>query len=187
MKNIKSIIETSIVLLGIVLFLKFFVLGFFYVASDSMYPELVEGDYIIVSKLSYNLFSFQYTEPQKGDVVVIDYEGLAITKRIIAEPGDSIVFNERNIFVNGLGLIFNEYKSISDFYKYVPSSKIQRQYISPNSDNYFFAGDFLELSKDSRFFGTKSKKDIIGKAIFIYLSKDTKNNIRTNRIGTFIK
>ena len=187
MKLFKVALETVIIVIGIVLFLKFFVLGFFYVSSDSMYPKLLEGDYIIVSKVSYDIFGFEYNQPSLGDIVVINKDGYKITKRLVGLPGDSIVYDSKNVFINGLGLVFNQYQKYSDFIENVPNNMITHHFLNEEKEEYFFIGDFLELSRDSRNFGAIDKDKIVGKAIVVYLSKDSNNKIRTQRIGNLLK
>ena len=45
----------------------------------------------------------------------------------------------------------------------------------------FLVGDNIEFSYDSRDFGFVDEKDVIGKAVLIYASKDENGNFRWDR------
>jgi signal peptidase I len=105
-------------------FLAFFVIrGFifepFRIPSSSMMPNLLIGDYLVVSKFAYgnrlpltNYFFWQ-REPERGDIAVFrrtgsglpgSFFGLGPTlfiKRIVGVPGDTIAFRNQTLFING--------------------------------------------------------------------------------------
>jgi signal peptidase I len=90
----------------------------FTIPSPSMYPGLIEGDYIIVNKLGYGisrhsilfspkLFSgrfFQVKELQRGDITVFknpQNESEYWIKRLIGLPGDRIQMKNGRLYING--------------------------------------------------------------------------------------
>ncbi len=106
----------------------------FHIPSSSMYPSLVIGDYIFVSKFSYGYsrYSFPFgiklfsgrifeTAPKRGDVVVFrspieesrnngkEY----LVKRIMGLPGDQIQVINGEVYINDQK-VKKEY--IADFY-----------------------------------------------------------------------
>ncbi len=81
-----------------------------YVPSGSMKPTLLEGEQIVVNKLSYDLkIPFTTTHiaawdnPKRGDIVVFysPQDGVRLVKRAIGEPGDVIELKSNRLIVNG--------------------------------------------------------------------------------------
>lgn len=69
------------------------------VRGDSMNDTLLNGDFLIVSKLAY-----KKTEPEHGDIVVFEsgIEGEEyFVKRVIAVGGDTIEIKNGDTFLNG--------------------------------------------------------------------------------------
>lgn len=95
----------------VVLVVRSFAYEPFRIPSGSMYPTLEIGDFILVEKFTYGLrlpsfyhYGLQWSEPQRGDVVVFRYPNDPSTdfiKRVIALPGDEIQVINRQIYVNG--------------------------------------------------------------------------------------
>lgn len=83
----------------------------FNIPSESMYPQLTQGDVVLVSKSSYsvkfpltNISLFDLKEPQRGEVAVFKYPinpQIYFIKRVIAVPGDVLVWKGDSLFVNG--------------------------------------------------------------------------------------
>jgi signal peptidase I len=90
----------------------------FNIPSESMLPNLVIGDYLFVSKLSYGYGQFSAplpikalkdrvlaTPPQRGDVAVFRpsrYLDTNYIKRVIGLPNDRIQMKEGRLFINGV-------------------------------------------------------------------------------------
>ncbi len=87
--------------------------GFFeayVIPSGSMLPSLLIHDHIFVNKFIYGLrvpFSeswlVKFQEPKKGDVIVFKYPRDMSTffiKRVVAEPGDKVYYENGTLFVN---------------------------------------------------------------------------------------
>jgi signal peptidase I len=87
-----------ILLLSFLVLLRFFIVEPYSIPSHSMTPTLVQGDHIIVNKLSY-----RSQEPQRGDVVVFRKpdDDVHFVKRIIGVPGDEIKEVDGILSVNG--------------------------------------------------------------------------------------
>jgi signal peptidase I len=80
------------------------------VPTGSMKPTIVEGDYIFVNKLAYDLrvpLSGQpvwtFGDPRRGDIVVFTPPGERdrFVKRIVGVPGDVIEMRDNRLLVNG--------------------------------------------------------------------------------------
>ena len=144
------------------------------------------------------------SEPKMGDVVVFktptdnrtDY-----IKRLIGLPGDEIQFIDGDLYINNNQILKTSIKSnnsvfcgndkikVNFFNEKLPSGKIfktayRSDHSFQNSDkflvpknHFFFLGDNRDCSKDSRFLssvGYVHKRNLVGKAQFIFFSSDKK-------------
>ncbi len=95
----------------IVFVLRTFVAEPFQIPSSSMRPGLVVGDFILVKKFSYgvrlpilNTVVIPTGKVARGDVAVFNFpENTSINfiKRIVAIPGDTIEYKDKNLSING--------------------------------------------------------------------------------------
>lgn len=130
--------------------------GRFYVRGSSMEPSLHNGQYLIVSKISY-LFG----EPRRGDVVVFVAPGNGkedYIKRIIGLPGEEVEIRDGAVWINGYRLEEPYLKS--------PIPYTGSWTLGP--DEYFVLGDNRANSSDSHSWGPLPRKNIIGKAWLCY-------------------
>jgi signal peptidase I len=90
------------------------------VPTGSMKPTILEGDYIFVNKLAYDLkvpfttlHLAQWSAPQRGDIVVFysPKDGTRLVKRTVGLPGDTVELRHDRLIINGKTV---EYKSIAD-------------------------------------------------------------------------
>src|SRR5687767_11924975 len=96
----------------IVLMIRSFLFEPFRIPSDSMMPTLLDGDFIFVNKYAYGLRLpvinrklVPVGEPRRGDVIVFRLPSDPATnyiKRLVGLPGDHIVVQGRQLFVNGI-------------------------------------------------------------------------------------
>jgi signal peptidase I len=99
-----------LVVAGVVLAFRSTVLDWNVVPTGSMKPTILEGDYILVNKLAYDIrlpfVGLSLTvrgEPARGDIVVFEPPGERdrYVKRIVGVPGDVIELRDNRLFVNG--------------------------------------------------------------------------------------
>ncbi|MDA9818478.1 signal peptidase I [Flavobacteriaceae bacterium] len=130
--NLRKIREFSVTIVIAFIFafgIRFFLYEPFYVPSGSMKPNLLIGDYMMVSKYSYGYgkYSFPFGKIfstrekyakniKRGDVAV--FKPLSspknfYVKRVIGLPGDDIEFIDGIIFVNNIPMKQN---IIGDFF-----------------------------------------------------------------------
>ena len=141
------------------------------VEGTSMMPNIGDGDYLLVNKLSYLELNKVLTSeglnlnnqpPSRGDIVIFKQNKSTerhLIKRVIGVPGDSISIKNGKVYVNGK-IVKENYPIYSD------NSNLHKLLVG---DGYFFLlGDNRPISQDSRSWGMISKEQIIGKAWFRY-------------------
>jgi signal peptidase I len=118
-------LPTLLIAVGVALAIRTFVFQSFYVPSDSMFPTLLIGDHVFVSKLAYGprlpfteLQLPGYREPRRGDVAVFqlareggrifppdrrrDLPTEAFIKRLVALPGETVELRQGVVVIDGV-------------------------------------------------------------------------------------
>ena len=102
----------------IALVIRSLILQPFTIPSGSMYPTLMVGDYLFVTKYSYGIsrYSFPFggdilptmgrifgESPKQGDVAVFRLvnKNVDYIKRVIGMPGDTVQMKQGRVFING--------------------------------------------------------------------------------------
>ena len=96
-------------LIAMITILRSFLYEPFQIPSDSMMPTLLDGDFILVEKYSYDVKDpiwrttlFATGQPKHGDVAVFKYPSdpnIDYIKRIIGLPGDRIVYQNKQLYI----------------------------------------------------------------------------------------
>lgn len=184
--------------LGIVLVVRAFIFEPFRIPSDSMMPTLFAGDFIFVSKMSYDLkfpvFNFKLLEtgdPKRGDVVVFKLPAdprINYIKRLIGLPGDHVRVENDQLYVNGekmpitLGGLYNDrsYRNAQLGEENLSGVKHQVMFIreafptdyegTVPAGHYFFMGDNRDNSQDGRFpqVGYVPEENLVGRATWVW-------------------
>ena len=145
----------------IVLPVRYFIFQPFIVKGDSMVPNFHSGDYLIIDEISY-----RFSEPQRGDVVVLKYPKdttQRFIKRIVGLPGETIQIKD------GVITITKGTESITlNERAYLPDATITQgdKNITLSEGKYYVLGDNRQFSYDSRGWGELPKENIIGKVFF---------------------
>ena len=129
------------------------------VLSISMQPNLVEGQRLLISRVSY-----MFNKPQRGEIIVFEPPDYApetdrLIKRLIGLPGEKIEFRSQSVYINGTKLT-EPYLNEPCLNVYCPDKSW-----TLGADEYFFMGDNRNHSKDSRSFGAIKRKQIVGRAV----------------------
>lgn len=127
-------------------------LRFCTVDGHSMDNTLFDGERLVLNPSA---------EPGFGDIVVFEYGGTHLIKRVIGMPGDTVSVAKGNLYVNNI--------------------RYQESYLSPEcitlfsessftvrvkEHEYFVMGDNRDNSRDSRSFGCVDKDSVTGVAIW---------------------
>lgn len=130
------------------------------VRGESMYPTLVENDYLIINRMAY-----KFNEPKKGDIIVFktnllqeDGSPKDLVKRVIAVGGDHIKIEDSKVYVND--------KLLDEPYIHDNYTEGNIDMVIPEGE-VFAMGDNREKSLDSRYqdVGLVDDKNIMGKVM----------------------
>lgn len=152
-------------------------------------------------------------EPKRGDVAVFRYPrnpSEDYIKRIVGLPGDKITYRNEQLYINGKPVpkkymgIYNGpdadvYDQMKLFLEKLPGTKKPHKMLHvvgregpqvsvtvPKGD-YFAMGDNRDNSSDSRIWGFVPEKNLVGRAVMIWLSIDFSDfHVRLSRIGTWL-
>jgi signal peptidase I len=190
--------------LVIVLIFRSFLIEPFQIPTGSMIPTIEVGDFILVNKYAYGVRLpiigtkiLEVEDPDRGEVIVFipPHENKYYIKRVIGLPGDTVRYEDKDLYVNGELIIKNYAESImvetsiGDLPGVLYSETINgvehaiqnidavgRQrarttWVIPNG-HYFMMGDNRDNSSDSRVWGTVPNEDVVGKAMAVWMHKE---------------
>jgi signal peptidase I len=159
----------------------------FKIPSESMEPNLLVGDHLLVNKMLYSSLSSSIEEAlspkrevRRHDIVVFKYPEnyeRDFIKRVVGLPGERILIENKQVFINGEPLD----EPFASF-EYPPRPPGARSFFNSRRDDmaemvvppnhYFVMGDNRDNSHDSRFWGPLPKELVKGRALVIYWSFD---------------
>lgn len=178
-----SWIYSFVVMFAVALFLTQFIIINAVIPSGSMEDTIMTHDRLIGAR-----FSYWFSEPERGDIVIFHYpveEDRIYIKRVIGLPGETVRIEDGKIFINDSaeplkeGYLKEAWDVMNtDFTFVVPA------------DSYLMLGDNRNWSEDARYWAQNAmdegladnweeavdysfvrKKKILGKAIFTYFRK----------------
>ena len=169
-------VESIIVAAVLAILLRTFLFQIYKIPTTSMVPTLMPGDKIFVSKLTYgpkipftSLRLPGFSKPKRGQVVVFvppHERNKAYIKRLIGMPGDEVLIEKGNIYINGKEIV--DHRIARNYYYDTGDYLEKTKKLTVPEGSYFFLGDNSISSLDSRFWGYVPAKDVVGKAIFIW-------------------
>ncbi len=155
-----ELLKIFLIALVIVIPIRYFLFQPFYVRGASMEPSFNDNEYLIIDEITY-----RFTEPKRGEVVVIKslgYDSDYLIKRVIGLPGETLEIDKGQV------IIFNNDHedgfALDERYLFEGMRTSGNQTVTLGSDEYFVMGDNRSVSLDSRSFGPLPKENIIGKA-----------------------
>ena len=164
-KSVLSYLHDFVVWLVAILLVFLLLFRVVIVSGPSMNDTLVDGDYLLL------LNNVLYGEPKHGDIIVAAKasfkNGEPIIKRVIATEGQwvDIDFEKGIVYVDGTALEEPYTKTPTNMFEGVGFPlQVDEGYL-------FVMGDNRNESKDSRSLdiGLIDKREILGKAIFLFL------------------
>jgi signal peptidase I len=143
------------------------------VEGFSMLPTLENGEYVLISRLSYQLGKYQ-----RGDIIVFrppmyppapywqhlfglpgfDDKYEDYIKRIIGLPGETVRISDGHVYINGVRLLEPYVAAPTNYFNEwtVPEGQL------------FVLGDNRNNSADSHAWGFLPEENILGKALVVY-------------------
>lgn len=122
----------------------------------SMRPTLEDGEFVLVSKLSYF-----WGDVTRGDIVVFHFPlnpEEELIKRVIGLPGDRVMVENGQVYVND--------QAISE--PYIAQSPLYSGEWLVEENHLFVLGDNRNNSNDSKDWGLMPMENLVGKAVLIY-------------------
>lgn len=122
----------------------------------SMRPTLEDGEFVLVSKLSYTFGEFE-----RGDIVVFHFPlnpEEELVKRIIGLPGDHVLVRDGQLYLNGQLLQED----------YIAGAPVYSGEWTVAEGTLFVLGDNRNNSNDSKDWGLLPQENVVGKAVLIY-------------------
>ena len=194
--NLKETVDTIVFVIVAVIIIRFFLAELRWIPSGSMKPTLVEGDRIVVEKLTkfpnvINSKGFINT-PQRGDVMIFYppfvklktdpwsvfsrltgffCKDIAYIKRVIGLPGEKIEIKANSsgayhVYINDK-MLEEDYIMSEYDYRKCTQNMFCGPFIIPEG-HYFMMGDNRGNSQDSRYWGTLPQERFIGRAVFTF-------------------
>jgi signal peptidase I len=142
----------------------------FAIPTASMANTVQPGDRLLIDRVSYRLHGVH-----RGDIIVFGGHGpIPLLKRVVGLPGDRLSLSNGRLFVDGQPSSQAWVRRFDGRREptlpapdtFLPWS-LAHPYVVP-AGQYFVMGDNRTDSDDSRYWGTVTRGQIVGKAFFIY-------------------
>lgn len=149
-----------LIILTAIIITRIFIFSPIRVNGTSMYPTLQDKEFMILNKISLKQGINRF------DIVVVQENNKYIIKRVIGLPGESVMYKDNKLYING--------KAVEDNYSKTTTNDFDNVILGENE--YFVMGDNRAVSSDSRIIGPVNIKNIKGKTNLIIFP--------FNKIGT---
>lgn len=152
MKYLKELLPYIIIVIAVIVVRYFFITPV-RVQGTSMVPTLKDKQILLLNKWDKSYEQFQ--------IVVLDYNGTKLVKRIVGLPGDYVSYQDGKLYINK--------KEVKETFKHGNTEDFKLEelgYDKIPDDYYFVMGDNRMNSTDSRTIGLVSDKQILGTTSF---------------------
>lgn len=193
-----------------------FLLSVYKMPSHSMAPEVLAGDFILASQVSFgfklpvNNEIYFKSEPKSGELVVFTKGGKSFVKRVVAVPGTDVEFSENQLSLNAAKCSYEARTELDLEREYIKENcgdsravirskeSAKSTFVAPvklGPDQYLVAADNRFVS-DSNLTPLEviDYDQIVGKPLLIWMSYGSTQDfisktlgIRWNRILTILK
>lgn len=153
-KETKKEILSYLIIILIVILIRSFIITPVRVNGTSMDTTLKDGEIMILNKIKYKFKSIE-----RFDIVVVNYNGEKLIKRVIGLPGETLKYVNSTLYIND--------EEVDEYFKNQETLDFDIKDLDYDviPDNcYMVLGDNRRDSLDSRYLGCIDKKDIIGSA-----------------------
>lgn len=206
--KLRTFVGVLVVATVAALFFRFIILEDYRISSDSMYPTLLSGDLVFVSKSAFNIrlpfSSYQVASvrsPRRSEVVAftLPERGLdTFVKRVVAIEGDRVSIQDGVLFINDVAAVYQPLKAgetqsmeKTEWGNYpVHFDKLKLKNYGPVDvpKNHFFAlGDNREDSVDSRTWGPVPYSCLKGRVALVWLSLNPQGTFLRDRVGLWVQ
>jgi signal peptidase I len=150
-----------LVIVGLILLLRSFVLLPIEVDGPSMLPNYREHSVNVVNRLAY-----LWHEPRRGDVVAIRFSGVSrlsgksimLMKRVVGLPGETVEFVQGRLLINGQPLDEPYLKNPCNWDFKPPRWRL-------GDDEYYVVGDNRSMPSEDHLQGSARRERIIGRVM----------------------
>ncbi|MBR6717115.1 MAG: signal peptidase I [Oscillospiraceae bacterium] len=155
MNPIQTFLLNALIIVTVVWLLFGYVFGLMPAPNDDMAPNIRSGDLLLYYRLNKSV------QPQ--DVVVLRKNGTTYVARVIAAGGDTVeVTDDARLVINGNAV------SETNIYTSTPRYEGFVEYpLTVPADSFFVLADHRSGSEDSRYYGTVSKDELLGRIITV--------------------
>ena len=157
-----------IIIVIVVALIRTFIVTPVQVEGMSMYSTLDDNEILLLKKYDKNY--------QRFDIVVFNYNGTKLIKRVVGLPREDVGYKDNKLYVNGEYIEEDFLKNNQETYDF---SLEELGYDTIPDGYYFVMGDNRTNSTDSRIIGLVSEEDIEGTTNFAIFPFD--------KIGRFNK
>jgi signal peptidase I len=202
----REYLEVLLVALVVALYARTFLLQAFRVPSDSMAPNLVAGDHVLVNK-----FVFADRSPwlptrtvRRNDLVVFRLPGEPqhlLVKRCVGLSGDVVELRDKRFYVNEVAVdepwVVHRDPRVYPRSRFAPGELRTRDNYGPirvPPGHLFCLGDNRDESRDSRSFGSIPERDVLGQPFLVYWSSEPpepapadRGPLARSRLGTAVR
>lgn len=180
-----DILQTVVLALAFSLFIYLVFLIPSQVEGPSMEPNFYNRELLFADRtvqwIGATPFGAGVYDYHKGDVVIFDFNGINLIKRVIATEGDTVRIENNKVFLNGA--LLNE--------PYLPNGRVTNLPENTSTfpegvdavvpeNTYFLMGDNREISKDSRYgdIGFVERRKLKGRVFLRYWPVDKLGTIK---------
>lgn len=178
----REYLEVLLVALVVALYARTFLLQAFRVPSDSMVPNLVAGDHVLVNKFVFRAGArgFPGRPVRRNDLVVFRPPGApqeVLVKRCVALAGDRVELADKLLRVDGRVVeepwVVHRDPHVYPSSGFAPPELRTRDNFGPfrvPAGHLFCLGDNRDESRDSRSFGPVPEGNVVGRPLLVYWS-----------------